>query len=89
MLSYAVKNSGNKWKNHLFKMKGYRDGLKHQKGRNKGSLRGKDAQGYMTQSLYLCFVVYKQSLISNKDIRMVACSYEGAQLVICFGLKYK
>ena len=28
-----------KWKNHFFKMKrGYRDGLKHQRGRNKGSL---------------------------------------------------
>ena len=31
----GMKNSGNKWKNHFFKMKGgYRDGLKHQKGRN-------------------------------------------------------
>ena len=34
---------------------GYRDGLKHQKGRNKGSLHSKDAQSYMTPSLYLCF----------------------------------
>ena len=47
-----------------FKMKrGYRDGLKHQKGRNNGSLHSKDAQSYMTPSLYLCFIVHKQSLI--------------------------
>ena len=53
-----------KWKNHFFKMKGgYRDGLKHQKGRNKGSLHSKDAQSYMTPSLYLCSIFnfdYKQ-----------------------------
>ena len=63
-----------KWKNHFFKMKGgYRDGLKHQKGRNKGSLHSKVAQSYMTPSLYLCFIVFEQSLISNKDIGMVSC----------------
>ena len=46
-----------KWKNHFFKMKGgYRDGLKHQKGRNKGSLHSKVAQSYMTPSLYLCSI---------------------------------
>ena len=53
-----------KWKNHFFKMKGgYRDGLKHQKGRNKGSLHSKVAQSYMTPSLYLCSIfdfAYKQ-----------------------------
>ena len=50
--------SGYKWKNHFFKMKGgYRDGLKHQKGRNKGSLHSKDAQSYMTPSLYLCLIL--------------------------------
>ena len=49
-----------KWKNHFFKMKrGYRDGLKHQKGRNKGSLHSKDAQSYMTPSLYLCLILIK------------------------------
>ena len=63
-----------KWQNHFFKMKGgYRDGLKHQKGRNKGSLHSKVAQSYMTPSLYLCFIVFEQSLISNKDIGMVSC----------------
>ena len=36
---------------------GYRDGLKHQKGRNKGSLHSKDAQSYMTPSLYLCLIL--------------------------------
>ena len=46
------------WKNHFFKMKGgYRDGLKHQKGRNKGSLHSKVAQSYMTPSLYLCSIL--------------------------------
>ena len=35
---------------------GYRDDLKHQKGRNKGSLHSKVAQSYMTPSLYLCFI---------------------------------
>ena len=30
-----LKNSGNKWKNHL--KRGYRDGLKHQKGRNEST----------------------------------------------------
>ena len=65
-----------KWKNHFFKMKGgYRDGLKHQKGRNKESLNSKVAQSHMTPSLYLCFIVYKQSLISNKDIGMVSCGF--------------
>ena len=54
---------------------GYRDGLKHQKGRNKGSLHSKVAQSYMTPSLYLCFIFYKQSWISNKDIGMVSCSF--------------
>ena len=44
-----------KWKNHL--KRGYRDGLKHQKGRNKGSLHSKDAQSYMTPSLYLCVIL--------------------------------
>ena len=40
------------------KIKGwYRDGLKHQKGRNKGSLHSKDAPSYMTPSLYLCLIV--------------------------------
>ena len=53
--------------------RGYRDGLKHQKGRNKGSLHSKVAQSYMTPSLYLCFIVFEQSLISNKDIGMVSC----------------
>ncbi|CAI8052914.1 hypothetical protein GBAR_LOCUS28945 [Geodia barretti] len=58
VLPEAVKSSGNKWKNHFFKMKGgYRDGLKHQKGRNKGSLHSKDAQSYMTPSLYLCLIL--------------------------------
>ena len=47
-----------KWKNLFFKMKGgYRDGLKHQKGRNKGLLHSKDAQSYMTPSLYLCLIL--------------------------------
>ena len=59
-----------KWKNHFFKMKrGYRDGVKHQKGRNKGSLHSKDAQSYMTPSLYLCLILIKQ------DIGMVSCSF--------------
>ena len=40
---------------------GYRDGLKHQKGRNKGLLHSKDAQSYMTPSLYLCVIVHNQS----------------------------
>ena len=63
-------------KNHFFKMKGgYRDGLKYQKGRNKGSLHSKVAQSYMTPSLYLCFIVYKGSFISNKDIGMASCSF--------------
>ena len=35
---------------------GYRGDLWHQKGRNKGSLHSKDAQSYMTASLYLCFI---------------------------------
>ena len=64
MVYIAICNDDNydKWKNHFFKMKGgYRDGLKHQKGRNKGSLHSKVAQSYMTPSLYLCFIVYKQS----------------------------
>ena len=43
-----------KWKNHFFKMKG--DGLKHQNGRNKGSLHSKVAQSYLTPSLYLCSI---------------------------------
>ena len=30
---------------------------------------------HMTPSLYLWFIVYKQSLISNKDIGMVSCSF--------------
>ena len=72
--SYFLKGYSYKWKNHFFKMKGgYRDGLKHQKGRNKGSLHSKVAQSYMTPSLYLCFIVFEQSLISNKDIGMVSC----------------
>ena len=60
----------NKWKNHFFKMKvgSYRDDLKHQKGRNKGSLHSKDSQSYRTPSLYLCFIVYKQSLIYQTKI---------------------
>ena len=45
---------------------GYRDGLKYQKGHSK------DAQSYMTPSLYF---VHKQSLIWDKDIRMVSCSF--------------
>ena len=46
-----------KWKNHFFKTKGgYRDGLKHQNGRNKGLLHSKVAQNYMTPSLYLCSI---------------------------------
>ena len=45
----------------------YRDGLKHQNGTKTGSLHSKDAQSHMTPSLYQCFIVYKQSLISNKD----------------------
>ena len=54
-----MKNNYDKWKSHFFKMKGgYRDGLKHQKGRNKGSLHSKVAQSYITPSLYLCFIVY-------------------------------
>ena len=32
---------------------GYRDGLKHQKGRNKGSLHSKDTQSYMTPSIII------------------------------------
>jgi hypothetical protein len=53
-----------KWKNHFFKMKGgYRDGLKHQKGRNKGSSHSKVAQSHMTPSLYLCFIVYYMQVI--------------------------
>ena len=38
---------------------GYRDGLKHQKGRNKGSLHSKVAQSYMTPSLYPPFILKK------------------------------
>ena len=54
-----------KWKNHFFKMKGgFRDGLKHQKGRNKGSLHSTVAQSYMTPSLYLCSIF--TLLINNK-----------------------
>ena len=53
-----------KWKNHFFKMKrGYRDGLKHQKGRNKGSLHSKDAQSYMTPSLYICLILINKTKI--------------------------
>ena len=51
----------NKWKNHF--KGGYRDGFKHQKGRNKGSLHSKVTQSYMTPSLYLCSILnfaYKQ-----------------------------
>ena len=36
---------------------GYRDGLKHQKGKNKGSLHSSDTQINMTLSLYLCMIV--------------------------------
>ena len=50
---------------------GYRDGLKHQNGRNKGSLHSKDGQSYMTPSLYLCFFLAK----FYKDIGMVSCSF--------------
>ena len=57
-------------KSFLQNQRGYRDGLKHQKGRNKGSLHSKVAQSYMTPS-----IVYKQSLILNKDIGMVSCSF--------------
>ena len=60
-------------KSFLQNERGYRDDLKHQKGRNKGSLHSKVAQSYMTPSLYLCFIVFEQSLISNKDIGMVSC----------------
>ena len=36
-LSYlSTKNSGNKWKIHLFKIKGYRDGLELQQGKKQG-----------------------------------------------------
>ena len=42
----------------------YRDGLKHQKGRNKGSLNSKVAQSYMTPSLYLCFIVYNYAKLN-------------------------
>ena len=50
-------------KSFLQNERGYRDGLKHQKGRNKGSLHSKVAQSYMTPSLYLCSIfnfAYKQ-----------------------------
>ena len=50
-------------KSFLQNERGYRDGLKHQKGRNKGSLYSKVAQSYMTPSLYLCSIfnfAYKQ-----------------------------
>ena len=33
--------------------RGHREGLKHKKGRNKGSLHSKGTQNYMTPSLYL------------------------------------
>ena len=64
-----------KWKNHFFKMKGgYRDGLKHQKGRNKGSLHRKVAQSYMTPSLYISLFDI-QLCNKNNDIGMVSCSF--------------
>ena len=53
---------------------GYRDGLKHQKGRNKGSLHSKDAQSYMTPSLYLC-LIFCLLMNRNKDIGVVSCSF--------------
>ena len=56
--SFQSSYINNKWNNHFFKMKeGYRDGLKHQKGINKGSLHSKVAQSYMTPSLIYSFTI--------------------------------
>ena len=54
--------------NHFFKMKGIWGWLEAPKRKKQGSLHSKDAQSHMTPSLYLCFIVHRQSLIWDKDM---------------------
>ena len=62
----GMKNSGQVEKSFLQNEGGYRDGLKYQKGRNKGSLHSKDAPSYMTPSLYLCVIQVEKSFLQNE-----------------------
>jgi hypothetical protein len=61
---------------------GYRDGLKHEKERNKWSPHCQDTQSYMASSLYLCFC------LSINRTGMVSCSFACLSSVMthCFFL---